>query len=91
MVGDVVEGTIRIKLKDLTVCERKNGSWKKVSKQFPRINQIVQLFKAHNNLDILIDKKNSSVVFMSFIDGEVNRFNLEQSDSSQGKPNRGSC
>jgi hypothetical protein len=59
MVGDVVEGTIRIKLKDLTVCERKNGSWKKVSKQFPRINQIVQLFKAHNNLDILIDKKNT--------------------------------
>ncbi len=61
MVGkksDVItEGTLRIMAKDLKVCERTKTSWIESSKEFPDAIHVVQLFKAHDNIDCLVDKK----------------------------------
>ena len=59
MVGkksDVItEGTLRIMAKDLKVCERTKTSWIESSKEFPDAIHVVQLFKAHDNIDCLVD------------------------------------
>jgi hypothetical protein len=54
----ISEGCLRIKAKDLRVYIRRNNSWKKTTKEFPEAIHIIELFKAHDNLDRLIDKKN---------------------------------
>lgn len=53
-----VEGTIRIKTNDLQPYEKIENSWKKSSKSFPKAMLVIELFKAYNNFDVLIDKKN---------------------------------
>ncbi len=55
----VLAGTFRIRTKDLKVYEKTGKSWKKSSKDFLEAMQVIKLFKAHNNFDFLIDKKNS--------------------------------
>ena len=50
-------GTIRIRVKGLEVCEKTAKSWKKSSKKFSNILQVVRLFKAHKNLKFLVDNK----------------------------------
>jgi len=53
----VIEGTFRIKSKDLGVYEKTRGSWKKSSRLFPEAMRVIELFVAHDNLEYLIDKK----------------------------------
>jgi len=50
-------GTIRIKSKNLKTYIWKKKSWKKSIKKFPEAIQVIELFKAHNNFDLLIDEK----------------------------------
>ncbi len=54
----IPEGIFRIKTKDLKVYEKTKTSWKKSSREFPEAMQVIRLFEAHNNFDVLIDKKN---------------------------------
>ncbi|MBU0530575.1 MAG: hypothetical protein ABIH52_00325 [Candidatus Aenigmatarchaeota archaeon] len=61
MVGvekPILSGTIRIKSKDLKPYERVGPSWKESSRRFPEAMHVVQLFKAHDNFEFLVDKKN---------------------------------
>jgi len=51
------KGVIRIKVKDLNTYEKTDKSWKRSNQQFPEILNIVKLFKSHNRLTELIDKK----------------------------------
>ena len=53
-----IEGTIRIKSKNLKVYEKTNSSWKKSCQNFPEAMQVIELFIAHDNFEYLIDKKN---------------------------------
>ena len=54
----IPQGTLRIKTRDLKVYVREKNSWKKSSVKFPDALHVSELFKAHNNFDILVDKKN---------------------------------
>jgi len=67
----VLKGTLRIKAKDLKVYEKTNNSWKKSRITFPCALKIIELFKAHKNFDILVDKKNSEFLKGQFYDGKV--------------------
>jgi len=49
----------RIKTKDLHVYEKTNSKWGKSKKTFPNAQKVIQLFKDHNNFEILIDKKDN--------------------------------
>ena len=53
----IITGTIRIKSKNLKTYIWKKNSWKKSIKKFPEAIQVIELFKAHNNFDLLIDEK----------------------------------
>jgi len=64
----ITEGTIRIRTKDLQIVERKNNSWKKSNQKFAETMDVIKLFKSHNNLDILVDKKNPQ-----FLKGQVSK------------------
>ncbi len=55
---EIEVGTIRIKVKDLQPYEKTKSSWKKTTKQTNNALQVINLFSKHNNLDLLIDKKN---------------------------------
>jgi hypothetical protein len=57
MKKEIAVGTIRIQTKSLIPYQKTKTSWKKSSKQFSNINQIVKLFKAHKSFNVLIDKK----------------------------------
>lgn len=59
-------GTIRFKVKDLKPYEKTKTSWKKSSKNFPEAEKVITLFKKHNNINSLIDTKNSK-----FLKGEI--------------------
>lgn len=61
-------GTIRIKTKDLKPYEKTKNSWKKSSRKFPETEKVILLFKAHNNLKLLIDKKNPE-----FLKGQISK------------------
>jgi len=52
-------GTIRIKVKDCKAYEKTFNSWKKYKIGCSDALQVIKLFKAHKNLDVLIDKKDS--------------------------------
>ena len=54
----ILKGTLRIKVKDSKVYEKTAKSWKKSKVKCPDALQVIKLFKAHKNLDVLIDKKN---------------------------------
>ncbi|MBN2102115.1 MAG: hypothetical protein JW716_04560 [Candidatus Aenigmarchaeota archaeon] len=54
----VPEGTLRISSKELNVYEKTKSGWEKSDKQFPNAMHVIDLFKAHDNFDILTDKKN---------------------------------
>jgi len=53
----VLNGTIRIKVKDAQPYEKTSSGWKKSSPAFPEIRQLIKLFKAHKNFNVLVDKK----------------------------------
>lgn len=55
----IPEGVIRIKTKDLGTYEKTKASWKKSSIEFPEAMHVIQLFRAHNNFEFLVDKKDS--------------------------------
>ncbi|MEA2004000.1 MAG: hypothetical protein U9O53_03495 [archaeon] len=55
----IAEGTLRIRAKDFKVCERAKTSWKLSLREFPEAIHAVQLFRAHGNLDYLIDRKDT--------------------------------
>jgi len=69
---EALPGTVRVRVKDLQAYEKTVKSWMKSKLQFTEIKNIVKLFKAHKNLKILIDPKNSQ-----FLKGQL---------SSQGEP-----
>ncbi len=50
-------GTIRVKTKNLQTYKKTKNSWRKINKSFPHLIHVVELFKAHNNLSYLVDKK----------------------------------
>ncbi len=54
----IPEGTLRISAKDLTVHEKTKSGWKISNKRFPNAMHVIELFKAHDNFDVLVDKKN---------------------------------
>ena len=54
----IPRGILKIKTKDLKVYEKTSKSWKKSSVEFPEAMKVIRLFIAHNNLDVLKDKKN---------------------------------
>jgi DNA topoisomerase I len=68
MQKKVEGGTLRIKTKDLQVYEKTRLSWKKSKKQLPNTLKIIKLFKDHNNLRSLIDKKDPR-----FLKGQFNK------------------
>ncbi|MSR85818.1 hypothetical protein EXS74_00310 [Candidatus Woesearchaeota archaeon] len=53
-------GTIRIKTKNLQAYEKTKSGWKRVSKSFPELLNVVKLFKANHNFPSLIDKKDKT-------------------------------
>lgn len=53
----ILEGTVRIKVKGLTAYEKTKTGWKRINKKFPNLQNVVKLFKAHNQFKILIDTK----------------------------------
>ncbi len=53
----MAERTLRIKSKDLKVYKKTKTSWRKSSVEFPEAMHVIKLFIAHDNLDVLIDKK----------------------------------
>ena len=57
MKKELLIGTIRIQNKCLIPYQKTKNSWKKSNKQFSNIKQIVRLFKAHKNFNVLVDKK----------------------------------
>tara|TARA_Y100000310_G_scaffold77174_1_gene73746 strand:- start:2203 stop:3258 length:1056 start_codon:yes stop_codon:yes gene_type:complete len=61
-------GTLRIKAKNLGIYIRKNNMWKKSKKKFSESIYAIELFKAHNNFDVLIDKKNPK-----FLKGQLSK------------------
>ncbi len=68
----VIEGTLRIKSKDLGVYEKTRGSWRKSKRIFPEAMQVIELFVAHDNLGYLIDKKNPKFLKGQLsVDGKV--------------------
>lgn len=54
----VLSGTIRIK-KDLNIYVKEGSSWKPSRKKFPDAMHVINLFKAHDNFEFLVDKKDS--------------------------------
>ena len=71
MKKEMAVGTIRIQAKGLIPYEKTKTSWKKSKKQFTNINQIVKLFKAHQNFNVLIDKKNPRFLKGQLYKGKV--------------------
>ncbi|MFH1276564.1 MAG: hypothetical protein ABIH82_05630 [Candidatus Woesearchaeota archaeon] len=69
----ILNGTIRVKAKDLQAYEKTSKGWKKSNKQFPEINKIVKLFKTHQNFKNLIDTKNPE-----FLKGQLSPDGNEQ-------------
>lgn len=68
----VMEGTFRIKSKGLEVYEKTRGSWRKSSRLFPEVMQVIELFVAHDNLEYLIDKKSPKFLKGQLsVDGKV--------------------
>lgn len=65
-VKDIPTGTIKIKSKDLLPYVKTKTSWKKYEKNLPTTKEVIELFKKHNNLKELIDKKNEH-----FLKGEI--------------------
>ncbi len=55
----IPEGTLRIKAKGLKVYAGGEKFWKRASRKFPEAMQVIKLFRAHDNFDALIDRKNS--------------------------------
>lgn len=55
---EVAVGTIRLRVKDMQPVEKTAKSWKKSSLDLSHAIEVVKLFRAHDNLDVLIDKKN---------------------------------
>ncbi|MBT4936019.1 hypothetical protein HOL21_00045 [Candidatus Woesearchaeota archaeon] len=66
-------GTVRIMVKDLKPYEKTRTSWKRSTKRFPEVPRIVKLFKAHKNIKILIDTKDSR-----FLKGQLGSNGLPQ-------------
>lgn len=69
VVKKILVGTIRVRSKGLGVFEKTAGSWKRSNKKFPELMNVVELFKAHKNLDFLIDKKHPEFLKGQFYDG----------------------
>jgi len=63
---EIPSGTIRIGSRDLRAYERVKDSWKQSEKEFPEANNIVHLFKVHNNISTLKDSKNPQ-----FLKGQI--------------------
>ncbi len=71
MKKEITVGTVRIQAKNLLAYQKTAKSWKKSAQQFPEINNIVKLFKAHNNLKALIDKKDPAFLKGQLFKGKV--------------------
>ncbi|MBS3094457.1 hypothetical protein J4474_02230 [Candidatus Pacearchaeota archaeon] len=62
---EILSRTIRVG-KDLKVYERRNNSWEISDKELPEIIRTIELFKANNNFEVLIDQKNPD-----FLKGQI--------------------
>src|SRR3989344_6302931 len=79
MKKEVPLGTIRIQVKDLQPYEKTKHSWKRSKKKFPEALEVVKLFKAHKNLNILIDvKKPQFLKGQLSVKGEVQGARINQ-------------
>lgn len=56
-VTEILPGTIRLG-KDLNVYEKTLSGWKLSKTEIPNANKVIDLFKAHNNFNFLVDTKN---------------------------------
>jgi len=64
------EGTIRIG-KDLHAYQYRSKKWTRINQKFPSASKVIQLFKAHNKFNELIDKKNPSFLKGQIFKGKV--------------------
>src|SRR3989338_4057046 len=60
MKKEMAVGTIRIKAKDLNPYQKTAKGWIKIKRDFKEIKNIVKLYKAESNFNILIDKSNTA-------------------------------
>jgi len=72
---------IRVKVKDLKAYEKKGNNWKVCNAEFPELISVVKQFKAHRNLKVLIDTKDSR-----FLKGQLSDA-LEKGDRIVVLPN----
>ncbi|MDA3837171.1 MAG: hypothetical protein PF542_06130 [Nanoarchaeota archaeon] len=75
-------GTIRIKIKDLKPYEKTKTSWKKSKRKLPLTDIVIKLFKANNNLKLLIDKNNKE-----FLKGQISPENKIEGERLNILPN----
>jgi hypothetical protein len=71
MKKEILVGTIRIQVKGLVPYQKTKTSWKKCSQKFPKVKQIFKLFKAHQNLDVLVDKVNPRFLKGQLLKGKI--------------------
>ena len=64
-------GTVRIKVKDLCAYEKTARSWRKCDKSVNNAHHIIELFLKHENVDVLIDKKDSRFFKGALLDGKT--------------------
>jgi len=57
-IKEILPGTIRIKVKDLKPYKKTKNSWVKINTEINDTISVVELFKAHDKFDVLIDTKN---------------------------------
>jgi DNA topoisomerase IB len=80
--SEVLPGTLRIKTADLLVYEKTKQSWKNSFFKLPHTSLVIHLFKANNNFDVLVDKKNSQ-----FLKGQLSPEGIPQGARIKVLPN----
>ncbi len=63
-VIEILPGTIRLG-KDTKVYEKTKNSWRKTNLELPNSIKVIELFKAHNNFNFLIDIKQYMITILN--------------------------
>ena len=79
---EIAPGTLRIKVDGLGVYEKTKKVWRKSFREFPKSLLVINLYKANNNFDILIDKKNPT-----FLKGQLSANGVAQGARIKFLPN----
>ena len=79
---EAAPGTLRIKADDLLIYEKTKKGWEKSAFKLPHATLAIYLFKANNNFDILIDKKDPR-----FVKGQLSPEGIPQGARIKVLPN----